>query len=545
MKNKIIFSILIAITLLLSSCENNFNPQIYGELSSTNFPKTESDYEALLMTCYVPFEVNWSYNLTGGSWQHGFYVAGDGCMRLFDATSDYCAPWMVNSDDGAGQQYTEGNFANFTLFVPTDDNNPPHFEKIRDITRFTEIIGELENSTVLSDTIKKNFVGEARLLRGMMMYYLLHIYGPVPVILNPALVGNTVAEENMVRPSLDSMVVWITNDLEYAVANMSNSATIPHGRYTADYARFCLMRHCLNEGSYMSGYYDMAIEMYNELKTSGYSLFTADGVNSYADQFMQGHKFNCETIEAVSTSASADGSAGNGNFNPTSWYVVPSNAAKYADAANTIPTPFVYQGGGWGQNYNVSPAYYDTYEPGDLRKNVILTSYIQNDNARTNITVADIGVKWSGFIINKYPIEIPSQFQPTDIPLARWADVLLMYAEAVARKTNAVPTGEAMQGVNDVRARAGLAPLSGAATASYDGFMDALLAERGHELLYEGCRKIDLIRFNKYRHNCFAIKGIEPTSQYLPIPNYAVLQAASYGKTLTQFFERPDYGQDN
>jgi hypothetical protein len=254
---------------------------------------------------------------------------------------------------------------------------------------------------------------------------------------------------------------------------------------------------------------------------------------------------NFTSKEILLKVVSGDGSAASGNFNPLSWYVVPSNAAKYADAANTIPTPFVYQGGGWSQSYNVALAYYNTYEPGDLRKNVILTSYVQNDNARTNITIADIGVKWSGFIINKYPIEIANQFQPTDIPLARWADVLLLYAEAVARKTNAVPTGEAMQGVNDVRARAGLAPLSGAAIASYNGFMDALWAERGHEFLYEGGRKIDLIHFNKYRHNVRAIKGNAPTSQYIPIPDYAVKQATSYGKTLTQFFERPDYGQDN
>jgi len=543
MKNNIIFSILIAITLILSSCEKNFEPQMYGQLFTSNFPKTESDYEALLTTCYIPFSVNWSYNLAGGSWQHGFYVAGDGNYRFFDATSDYCAPWNVNTGGGAAQYCTQANFANYVLYVRSDNSNPPNFEKLRDITRFTQIIGALDNSTVLSDTKKKNFIGEARFLRGMVMYYLLHIYGPVPVILDPSMVGNMEDEQNLERPTLTQMTQWITADLEYGVANMV--ATAPQGRYTANYARFALMRHYLNEGSYMTGYYDKAIDMYNQLKTAGFGLYTAGGITAYADQFKQANKYNKEVIMAVSTSKSGDGSGANGNFNPLSWYVVPSNAAKYADAANTIPTPFVYQGGGWSQSYNVAQAYYNTYEPGDLRKNVILTSYIQNDNARTNITAADIGVKWSGFIINKYPIEIANQFQPTDIPLARWADVLLMYAELVARKTNTVPTGEAMQGVNDVRARAGLAPLSGAATASYNGFMDALLAERGHELLYEGGRKIDLIRFNKYRHNCIAIKGNAPTSQYIPIPDYAVKQATTYGKTLTQFFERPGYAQDN
>ena len=542
MKNKILIPIIIASSLFLSSCENNFDPQIYGKLFTTNFPKTESDFESYMMTCYVPFSVNWGYNLTG-SWQHNFYVAEGGTVRLFDSTSDLCAPWSVNTWGASWLKLSQANYADCVYYGRGSGGNPSHFEKVRDITRFTKIIGDIDEAEVLSDAKKKSFEGEARLLRGLMMYYLLHIYGPVPVIVDPALVGDIDAEENMERPTLQQMTEWITADFEYAVANMPNSQ--PNGRYTADYARYCLMRHCLNEGSYMNGYYDKAIQMYNELKGAGYSLYTDGGDAAYADQFMMAHKFNYEVIEAVSTSASGDGSGTNGNFNPMSWYVIPNDVAKYTDAANTIPSPFVYQGGGWGQCFNISPEFYDTFEDGDTRKNTILTSYVKNDRDRTLITRDDIGIAWSGFIINKYPIEIDNAFQPTDIPLARWADVLLMNAEAVARKNQAVPTGEAMQGVNDVRARAGLAPLSGDAVTSYDGFMNALLMERGHELMYEGTRKIDLIRFNKYRHNCKIYKGIEPTSQYMPIPDFAVQQAEGYGKTLTQFYERPDYGQDN
>nr|WP_321356904.1 RagB/SusD family nutrient uptake outer membrane protein [uncultured Draconibacterium sp.] len=542
MKNKYLTIIIIAISLLVSSCEDNFDPKIYGKLFSSNFPKTEEDFESYLMTCYIPFSVNWTYNLTGVN-QHNFYVAEGGVIRLFDSTSDLCAPWEARTWGGSWRKLTTANYEDCIYYGRASGGDPSHFEKIRDITRFSKIIGTIEESTVISDAKKANYLGEARLLRGLMMYYLLHIYGPVPVITDPALVGDREAEENLERPTLQQMAELITSDFEYAVENMSNNQ--PNGRYTADYARVCLMRHYLNEGSYMNGYYDKAINMYDQLKNSGYTLFTAGGEDAYAEQFKMDNKFNVEVIEAVSISASGDGSGANGNFNPMSWYVIPNNVAKYADVENTVPTPFVYQGGGWGQCWNISPDFYDTFEEGDTRKNTVLTSYIQNDAARTLITRDDIGVAWSGFIINKYPVEIDNAFQPTDIPLARWADVLLMYAEAVARKDQAVPSGEALQGVNDVRERAGLAPLSGDAIASYDGFMDALLMERGHELMYEGIRKVDLIRFNKYRHNCKLYKGAEPTHQYMPIPDYAVKQAETYGKTLAQTYERPDYSLDN
>ena len=60
---------------------------------------------------------------------------------------------------------------------------------------------------------------------------------------------------------------------------------------------------------------------------------------------------------------------------------------------------------------------------------------MKNDAARTLITKAAIGVKWSGDIINKHPIETATSYQGTDIPLARWTDVMLMYAETLIRLT--------------------------------------------------------------------------------------------------------------
>ena len=210
--------------------------------------------------------------------------------------------------------------------------DPSHFEKVRDVTRFTKIIGDLEEATALSDEKKKELEGEARLLRGLMMYYLLHIYGPVPVIVDPSLVGNDEAEQNMERPTLQQMTEWITADFEYAVANMSNSQ--PHGRYTADFARYCLMRHCLNEGSYMSGYYDKVIQMCDELKSSDTVYLEGGSVHMRAVQTSS--QFN--VVKAVSTSKEGDGSGSNGNFNPISWYVIHMMLPNMP-IGNTIPTP--------------------------------------------------------------------------------------------------------------------------------------------------------------------------------------------------------------
>ena len=364
----------------------------------------------------------------------------------------------------------------------------------------------------------------------------LHVYGPVPLIVDPNDLINPSKLENLVRPTLQQMTEWIMADFEYAYQYIADTQP-EQGRYNKDYARVCIMRHCLNEGYYMSGYYQKAIDMYNELK-GRYSLFKK-GDNPYIEQFKNANNFNSEVIMAVSCDETADGTNKSGNFNPLMMLATPDNAARVDDQGN--PTPFYLQGQGWGQTFNVSPKFWDTYDPSDKRREVILTKYYTTAGTWIDRNTTT----WDGFIINKFPVETATAFQGTDIPLARWADVLLMYAEAEVRKNNAAPSADAIAAVNEVRKRAGLGDLPSSATANVEAFLDALLTERGHEMLYEGMRKIDLIRFNQYAQCTAKIKGVAPTHQYVPIPNYAVQQASeSYGKVLVQTFEREGWKAD-
>ncbi len=530
--------LLACLTFCQSGCEENFEPNIYGSLSTTNFPTSYDDAEALVMSAYLPFQLLWSYNLSGTT-QRQLYNPTGGTVKLFTATSDIMKPWTIGSWGAGWLEMSQANFNNTIYWGRgSNDNAPTDFEKIRDITRFTQIIGILQDSDFLTEEERNALVGETRLLRGLLMYYLMHVYGPVPVIVDTELASDIEAQQKLERPSLDQMTQYITDDLEFAIANLTNDQ--PNGRYTKDYAMFALMKHSLNEGKHMDGYYQKAIDLYDQLSSSGYSLYQEGGEDAYANVFKQDNKFNNEIIMAVSVSENGNGQGPNGSFNPWSYYLAPADAAPYD--ANGDPTPFV-NGRGWAQVYNVSADFYDTFEEGDNRANTILTSYTREDS-EGNLEVIDsddLGDHWNGYIVNKYPIESDAQWQPTDFPIARWSDVLLMYAEAVARNTQSVPTGEALDAVNAVRERAGLGPLTGDAVSSYEGFMDALIMERGHELFFEGKRKIDLIRFDRYREYTEMYKGMEPTHQYLPLPNYAIEEANRYGVTLEQYFDRGNF----
>ena len=545
MKNIKSFILFFITSIAVYGCEDNFDPKLYGTLNPENYPTTESEYEDYTMTCYIPFTTTWQYQIANDPGQHSFYIPEGGILRVFEAPSDNMAAW--NLGWGSWMKLSQADYRDCVYAERSwvGEHNINHIPKLAQITRFTEIIATLEKADdqIFKTVSKKRLLGEAHLCRGLMLYYLMHIYGPLPAIVDKDDINNENALTNLVRPSLDDMTTWIYNDFQYAMENLPD-AVKEHGRYTSDYAKFCMMKHCLNEGAHMKGYYEKAMQMYRELsKDNRYSLFTK-GDNPYVDMFKAANDFNCEIIMAVSCDPSANGDVSNGNFFPLSMLATPNDASKVDDKGN--PTPFNYQGGGWMQAYNVSPKLYDSYEAKDKRRTVILDEYWVNNQGivTEKVTKEDLNKRWSGYIIYKYPIETNTTFQGNDFPLARWADVLLMMAEVEVRQSNAAPSPQAVEAVNQVRRRSGLDDLSVQQTATKEAFLDVILDERSKEFLYEGHRKIDLIRFNKYAQACFKAKEMLPTHQYMPLPNYLVEQAKSYGKDLSQTYSRPHWEDD-
>lgn len=118
----------------------------------------------------------------------------------------------------------------------------------------------------------------------------------------------------------------------------------------------------------------------------------------------------------------------------------------------------------------------------------------------------------------KYPMEFKDgNFNgKNDYVFFRYADALLMKAEAIVRGGTATGGETALSIVNSLRARSG-APALTAVTLS------DILAERGRELYLEAVRRPDLIRFGKYNDpvNERAAKSDASRVVY-PIPNQAV-----------------------
>jgi starch-binding outer membrane protein, SusD/RagB family len=116
----------------------------------------------------------------------------------------------------------------------------------------------------------------------------------------------------------------------------------------------------------------------------------------------------------------------------------------------------------------------------------------------------------TGIRVMKYPPDYKSGDQAdNDYVIFRYADVLLMKAEALLRTNRAV---DALPIVNQVRVKRLATPLT-----AVD--LNILSDERGRELYWEGWRRQDLIRFGKYLQPWQEKPTDDPRYLLFPIPN--------------------------
>jgi hypothetical protein len=121
-----------------------------------------------------------------------------------------------------------------------------------------------------------------------------------------------------------------------------------------------------------------------------------------------------------------------------------------------------------------------------------------------------------GIRLIKYPMDFVNNDQPgNDYVFFRYADVLLMKAEAILRGGSATLGDTPLSLVNDIRTIRG-------ATAMTSVDLTALLAERRRELYWEGWRRNDQIRFGTYLNAAYEKPASTETYLLFPIPPSAL-----------------------
>lgn len=223
--------------------------------------------------------------------------------------------------------------------------------------------------------------------------------------------------------------------------------------------------------------------------------------------------------------------------------------AQYGDVTNSQFTTYAQPGSRGGKYGSLKamqfmlPTYYLSFNPKDTRRDVSCTSYSIYflEKGSANDTWVDVGTTYSCIMPGKFRLSWcvapqSNKQRNLDIPIFRYADVLLMYAETQNYLNNG-PTQTAKNALQEVRNRAGVGEEL-TIPNEQEAFDDAIVQERKWEFATEFTLRTDLIRMNRLAKELAktkqAMKDLsDRKNEYANIPTYRLykfhIDAQEYG----------------
>lgn len=223
--------------------------------------------------------------------------------------------------------------------------------------------------------------------------------------------------------------------------------------------------------------------------------------------------------------------------------------AQYGDVTNSQFTTYAQPGSRGGKYGSLKamqfmlPTYYLSFNPKDTRRDVSCTSYSIYflEKGSANDTWVDVGTTYSCIMPGKFRLSWcvapqSNKQRNLDIPIFRYADVLLMYAETQNYLNNS-PTQAAKNALQEVRNRAGVGEEL-TIPNEQEAFDDAIVQERKWEFATEFTLRTDLIRMNRLAKELAktkqAMKDLsDRKNEYANIPTYRLykfhIDAQEYG----------------
>lgn len=428
MKTKLIYTIIGGL-LFLGSCKKSFLDR-----PSQNNPTLDTYYNS---DAEVRGATGYLYNTVWYDYQD----------KAFHAIGEVLSGNMYTGDP------VYNTFLNFTV-SGTDE------QVSRSWYSFYKVAG---NATVLINTFEEKMskggdpsyltqgIAEAKFIRAVAYFYLARVFKDVPIVTDPVAMATT-GNFNTPRYLQADVIKFALDDMAFAEANLKDNDT--PGRVTKLSATGMMAKMYL----YLKDYENARKKAETVINAKKYSLYPDYG-KMFTDQSANN---NSESLFALQWVASG----GYGVGNPIQAYVGPEPLLKETTGA------------GWSA---IIPSIdlLDSYEVGDKRKGWSImeqgfhrddwknsafpngftydtTWTSSNDNARkiktgtrSNALKYVVGPGGGGQDVNGTSTSICTY-------ILRYADVLLIYAEAVLADQAQSTDAKALAAVNDVRHRAGL-----------------------------------------------------------------------------------------
>ena len=451
--------------LIFASCEGFLEEDPKDRVAQSNFYLNAQDAESAVNSIYA-YLGSYSTGSTAGIYHSTFWITVG-----------------LASDEMDNNQL--GTFWNDELGTFSHNAENPNMQEIWEMHYKTIYLANIAIERIplitMDESLRSKLVNEAKFLRSLLYFNLVRMYGQVPLLLN---------EENPLYPEVsepDEIYAQIIQDLIDA-ENLPEKGSIENGRATKGAAKSLLAKVYLTTGEYENAS-AKALEVIN---SGTYELW-----ENFSEVFKLSSRNGKEAVFSIGF-GDADGAISFWEAGQFNVRLLPAQLSRSrAAVSNThgwqIPTVDLY----------------NAFSANDQRRAVTFMTEIEADNG--DVVTLDRPH------IQKY---WDSAADPTaggsfnDFPVIRYAEVLLIYAEAQAALGD---LNSANQYLNRVRTRAGLGEAN---YTNREELEAAILLERRKEFVAEGHRWFDLVRAGTLEEEVESSKGISvsPIYNLFPIP---------------------------
>ncbi|MFH0756748.1 MAG: RagB/SusD family nutrient uptake outer membrane protein [Bacteroidota bacterium] len=459
MKHRINYTIALALVLISTSCNDWLQLLPPGGLIREEYWKTEADVKAVLMAAYESFS----------TMDASLFILGE-------IRAD-----MIQGD--IGQPTGEELLMESNIFPDNDICSWSEFYSVinyaNEVIKNAPLVQEIDNT--FTDFEKQGLMSEAYFIRSLAYFYLVRLYGEVPLVLEPTETDD--ADFYLPKSPEDVVLDQMVADLE------ANRPFAPSGGF-ATLAE--------NKGRASKPAFDALL--------ADIALWRFD----YAAVVE-----HVERIEEIPEIDLVPGSM---------WFEIfyPGNSPE-----GILEFQFDGNLGQRNGTFSLTSQYSYRYDPSQASLNMFASEYDSREVVRGE-GASIVEVAEDDYIIWKYVGRAPDgaslrsgneQFSCNWI-VYRYADIMLMKAEALSQMNQFTAAGDIL---NEIRTRAGLNPaLIPSNPVAYE---DAIMDERARELAYEGKRWFDLMRLGRRNNYARKSKLIEVIISNVPPTQKRILSA--------------------
>ena len=411
-KYTILTALLLLITISVSiSCSKEFiNEEAPFSIDSENYFNSEADYSRALIGAYDMLQSSYINVMLGE-------IASDNTLSGGESATDVIG---IQQIDEMTHTSVNPNLKDIWNWMFAGVQRCNYIMEFKDKTDFPN---------------RNQVIAETRFLRAYYHFELVKFFGGIP--LNGDRRFNVNDEKTIPRSSVTAVYASIQSDLQFAIDNL-NPVAVQSGRATKGAAQALLGKVFL----YQDKFVESASTLESLIASNSYSL-----VSNYNSIFENAGENNAESVFEVQYT----------DVEGASFDCLQCSEGNVAVGFNGIRN---YAGPLFdsGYSFNVpTQEAYNSYEAGDNRRDVAILNIVTWAAANAGVSYGS-GYKHTGFFNRKYIARQgdanaldQNLTNPNNYRSIRYADVLLMAAEANSRSGN---NAKGQEYLNKVRDRA-------------------------------------------------------------------------------------------